>query len=175
MPWTKRSERYVSDHRILKVREDLYLAPDGVERDYVVIDCPDWVNVVPITADGEVVLIKQYRHGVESHTLEIPGGIIDPGEDPRVAARRELREETGFDGAVELLGEVVPNPAFQNNRMFCFVARDVRLDGAPQPDPTEEIEVVTVPLDRVPELIANQRISHSLVVVAFSFLAQSGR
>ena len=84
----------------------------------------DWVTVVPITAAGRVVMIRQYRHGTGEIGLEIPGGVIDPGEEPLAAARRELREETGY-GASELasIGQVAPNPALQDNRCYSFVAR----------------------------------------------------
>lgn len=137
--------------------------------EFYVIDAPDWVNVVPVTPDGAVVCVRQYRAGTDAVTLEIPGGMIDPDDADAIAAgRRELREETGYasDRWVDL-GAVAPNPAIQSNRCSTVVALDARPDGAQQLDGAEEIDVVRVPLDDVPGLIAGGRISHSLVVAAF--------
>ena len=99
----------------------------------------DWVNVVPITAAGRVVMIRQYRHGTGEIGLEIPGGVIDPGEEPLAAARRELREETGY-GASELaaIGQVAPNPALQDNRCYSFVARGAFCERAQALDAGDE-------------------------------------
>lgn len=163
--------RQVSDHRIFELHEHLYCLHDSDPRPFVVLDCPDWVNVIPITADGQVVFIRQFRHGVRADTLEVPGGMVDPGESPAAAALRELREETGFEGAAaEELGYVFPNPAIQNNRTYSYVARPVRQVGPPMLDPFEHVEVVLHPLAEVPRLLAAGAIRHSLVVAAFALL-----
>jgi len=134
---------------------------------FIRIRAPDWVNVVATTDDGQVVLVHQHRWGIDETTLEIPGGVIDPGEEPMTAAVRELAEETGYgDGDWESLGWVWSNPAIQTNRTWLFRARAVRCVGAPQPDPAEEIEVRLVPLAKIAELLRTGGISHALAVVS---------
>ena len=169
--WSLLGTRYVSDHRIFRIRHDLYrLEPAGVEREFVVIESPDWVNVVPLTEDGQVVLIRQYRHGTGEVSLEIPGGIIDPNESPQAAAVRELGEETGYVAErVRMLGRVRPNPAVQNNYQYMFLAEGCRRRSDPRLDPFERIEVVVRPLDAIPELVRREEICHALAINALAF------
>ena len=148
--------------------------PKRGERDFFVIDPADWVNIIPVTAEREVVMVRQFRHGIGAFTLEIPGGMIDP-EDPNPAAagRREMQEECGFDSEEIIpLGRVHPNPAIQPNFCYSFLARNAKRVRKPHanPDGSEETEVVTVPLNGVKELIATGKITHALVIAAFSFL-----
>jgi len=146
--------------------------PDGgAPRDFYLIEAPDWINVIALTPDRDVLLLKQYRWGVEGFTVEIPGGMCDPGESPLESARRELREETGHEAAelVEL-GWVYPNPAVQSNRCYTYLARDVRRVGEPTPDPNEAFEQLQVPLADIPKMIATGEINHALVVAAFQLL-----
>lgn len=170
--WVFLSRREVSDHGIFRLCADRFrLEPEGRERDFVVLDGPDWVSVIPLTCSGEVVLIRQYRHGLRRTTLEIPGGMVDRGERPEQAAMRELREETGYLApSVRSLGSVSPNPAIQSNTHHCFLAEGVELAGRPSPDPWERIEVLTRPLEEIPGLIRRGEIVHSLVVVSFGLL-----
>ncbi len=143
----------------------------GDPRDYFVLDAPDWINVIPLTEDRQVVLVRQFRFGVERVTLEIPGGMCDPGESPEDAARRELAEETGYRAReLRRLGTVEPNPAIQSNHCHTFLAAGAYPAGAPRPDPGEELELTTVPLDAIGGLIADGSITHSLVVSAFKLL-----
>ena len=167
--WRKMGSRPLGSHFVFSIRYDRYhLLPDDKEREFVVIESRDWVNVIPITADGHVVLVRQYRHGVESPSLEIPGGVIDEGESPLQAAQRELSEETGYQGErVQFLGSTWPNPALQNNQCHFFAVWDVELQGALVPDEFERIEVVLKPLAEVPALIKSGQIRHALVVAAF--------
>ncbi len=167
--WKLLGSRYVSAHRIFRVREDRYrIAPAGDEREFVVLEGPDWINIIPVTDDGEVVLVRQYRHGVQQVTLEIPGGMAEWGEDPQDAAIRELREETGYAPTrVTPLGWAFPNPAIQSNRCHFYVAEGVHRVGEPEFDPCERIEIVTRPLREIPALIRTGQIAHSLVVLAF--------
>ncbi|MBC7929818.1 MAG: NUDIX hydrolase [Rubrivivax sp.] len=171
--WRRESSEQLADCRVFKVRRDLSADPrDGREHDFYVIEAPDWINVIPITANGEVVLIEQYRHGSREVSLEIPGGMIDPGESPREAATRELLEETGYAATeVALLGKTRPNPAIQENWIHTFLARGAERRQQPSCEGTEQTIVRLVPLGRIPSLIAEGKITHSLVVVGFHWLS----
>lgn len=137
--------------------------------EFVVVHPHAWVNILPITKENEVVMIHQYRHGIDDVTLEIPGGMVEVGEDPCDAGMRECSEETGFESAerAELLGVVQPNPAFLSNECFSFVWRNCTPAGVQRLDRNEDIAVETVPLERIPDLIRSGRIGHSLVLNAF--------
>lgn len=145
----------------------------GRVRTFSVIRTLDWVNVLALTPDDEVVLVRQFRHGTRSQTLEIPGGSIEPGEAPAIAAARELREETGYEAGRWLeLGVVEPNPAIQGNRCFTWLALDARPTAAVEPDDGEVIAVELHPLQSLPALVRGGAISHALVVCAFYHLLE---
>jgi 8-oxo-dGTP pyrophosphatase MutT (NUDIX family) len=138
---------------------------DGRDRGEVfTLLCRDWCNVVAITPDDDLVMVWQYRFGTDAHSLEIPGGIIDPGETPEHAARRELREESGYEAdALEPLLVVEPNPAMQNNRCHTFVARGARRTALTQFDAQEELETVLVPVARLGALLDSGVVTHGLI------------
>ncbi|HUI24806.1 MAG TPA: NUDIX hydrolase [Candidatus Kryptonia bacterium] len=140
----------------------------GEVHDFDVIDSSDWVNVVPVTTDRQLVLVKQYRHGIGAVTLETPGGIVDPEDaSPAIAGEREMREETGYTApALIPIGVVHPNPAIQNNRLHIYLATDARRVATPAYDATEDIAVELVPLAEVDALIARGAITHSLALTA---------
>ena len=163
--WEKRGSAPRGDFRIFSVREDTYTHPElEGERSFFVIETPDWVNVVAVTPADEVVLIRQMRPGVGGVRLEIPGGVIDPGEDPAVAAARELREETGYVGAEpELLCMTEPNPATHQNRCFSYLVRDARLAADRELDHDERIEVLTEPGAGIGALIERGELTHALL------------
>ncbi|MEI8371317.1 MAG: NUDIX hydrolase [Planctomycetota bacterium] len=170
--WTFLRSHDISDHHIFRLRHDLYrFEPSGQERDFIVIDTVSWVNVVPVTAEGNVVLIRQFRHGIQDVTMEIPGGMIDEGETPEAAAARELREETGYVAEkIRFLARVLPNPAVQNNYLYLFAAEGCQNTGKTELDAFECIDVLERPQEDIPELIRNGTISHSMVITAFAFM-----
>jgi len=171
--WERIASEVAYACRIFTIRRDrARFSRDDAEHDFHVLDSTDWVNIVPITPAGSVVMVRQFRHGIRDCTLEIPGGMVD-GDDlsPLVAARREMIEESGYDSdRVEPLGCIHPNPAIQSNTCHSFVAWDAELRHEPRFDSTEETEVVLVPLQRIPDLIRAGDITHALVVVAFHWL-----
>ena len=172
LEWKRESSEQVADCRVFKVRRDLSADPrDGREHDFYVIEAPDWINVIPLTASGEVVLIEQYRHGTEEVSLEIPGGMVDAGETPLDAAARELLEETGYEAPeIIFLGKTRPNPAIQNNWIHTFLARGAERVGVPRNDGTEQTVVRLATLEEIPALVGEGKITHSLVVVGFHWL-----
>ena len=124
--WRKTGSKKAGDFRIFSVRIDRAVSPEtGYENDFTVLETVDWVNVVALTAAGDFVLVKQFRHGTGEFTIEIPGGAIDPGDGgPEAAAARELEEETGYIAdRIDLIGVVEPNPAVQTNRCYTCLAR----------------------------------------------------
>ena len=171
--WQRLDSEKILETRIFDIRRDESRSPrTSRKHDFFVLETGDWVNIIPLTTSGEVVLIRQFRHGIGDFTLEIPGGMIDAEDaSPLEAARREMREETGYDSPdVDALGWVFPNPAIQGNKTHMFVAKGAEKHCETAFDSTEETEVVLVPLAKVPELIAHSYISHALVICAFQRL-----
>jgi 8-oxo-dGTP pyrophosphatase MutT (NUDIX family) len=166
--WEVVASEELQDCAVFRVRRDHARSPrTGQIHAFYGIEADGWVNVVPVTNSGEVVMVRQYRHGTRELTLEIPGGIIDPGETPVEAAGRELLEETGYAGGhLVPLGSVNPNPALFANRVHTFIARGVELRQAIQQSGTEETAVVLLPVDSVRNAIESGQIDHALVVVA---------
>jgi ADP-ribose pyrophosphatase len=171
--WTLLSSRLDGDYRIFKVRVQRALSPrTDTPGEFYTLDCGSWVNVIALTAESEVVMIRQYRHGTHQVHLEIPGGLVDEA-DPGEAAMRELAEETGYEGnRAILLGSVSPNPALFNNRCYTYLVENARRTRPVTLDPTEDIEVEVIPLAAIPSLITEGRIDHALVIVAFHFYSQ---
>lgn len=140
--------------------------------DFYVFKPSNWVNLIAVTKDLHVVLVEQYRHGVETTTLEIPGGMIDAeDESPLTAGLRELFEETGYRGTeTHFLGRNHPNPAIQGNTCDTYLVLNCEQVEIPQFSGTEEIALSVVPLAKIGALIKSGAISHALVVAAFYYL-----
>lgn len=166
--WEKLSTETKLKTRIFEVLSVHYRhGPRNSSRDFTVIAAPDWVNVVAVTVDHRLVLVRQFRFGIDEFSLEVPGGVIEHGEDPVVAGLRELTEETGYSGTnARLLGSVHPNPAIQANRCHLVLVEDVRKTHDLAWDPDEEMHVQTLPVDEVYALARNGGITHSLVLNA---------
>jgi 8-oxo-dGTP pyrophosphatase MutT (NUDIX family) len=168
-PWRLISSQRSESFKIFNLRTDRACSPRTNEAyDFYILESADWVNVIPLTPRNEVVLIRQYRHGLGEATLEIPGGIVEETDSPEHAASRELIEETGYkESEMHLLGSVHPNPAFLTNRCYTFVAKGVSLVKEQEQDEKEDIEVVVRPLEQIPALIREREITHALVLAAF--------
>ena len=166
--WEKLGERSLAETRIFDLRARRYRHPvRGAEREFIVVDAPDWVNVIALTPDGQLVLVNQFRYGIDAFSLEIPGGVVDAGEDPVAAGLRELREETGYDGVrARLLGSIRPNPAFINNHCHLVLVEEAVPVAAAEWDQDEEIAVTLAPVAEVLEWARSGRIAHSMVLNA---------
>lgn len=175
-PWPESSRETLTRYKFFHVIEARRRSPrTGDERGFFIVDTPDWCNVVAFTKDEELILVRQFRHGPGANTLEIPGGLIDPGEDHADAAVRELREETGFatDTPLVRLGEVNPNPALFTNRCSTWLARDCVEVGELHQDAGEDIEVVTMPMAKVRDGVRSGLIDHALVVAGLYYFELS--
>ncbi len=172
--WDKVSSKSLIENKIFKLREDRVISPKKESEHPVwVIDSPNWVNIIPITDDNEVILVNQHRFGTEKLTLEIPGGMVDEGEDPMVAAIRELSEETGYTSAdVIEIGKVEPNPALMSNYTYSYLALNARQTDEQKLDGMEDIEILKRHIDEIPLLIEKGEIQHALVICAFYFYNQ---
>ena len=169
-PWEKIKSESGPDLKLFKVRWDSLENPRTSQvLQRLVLETDDWVNIVPITSDNQVVLVEQYRFGVSKITTEIPGGLIDNGEDSKSAAIRELEEETGYTGGEWIyLGSVEPNPAFHTNRCHHWLALGIEKTKEPELDPGEDIQVQTISFSELRNLIVNGQIGHVLALSALS-------
>ncbi len=167
--WDRRGGEIAYDAGIFRVRKDIYDfrgTPAG--HPFHVIEANEWVNVVPVTPEGEIVLVSQFRHGIRDVSLEVPGGVVDREDsDPAAAGMRELLEETGFRGEKpRSLGAVTSNPAILTNRTHTYLIADARRVAEPQPDAHEALETVVLTVEEVRIRLASGEIHHALSVVA---------
>lgn len=163
--WEVLSTEYLIRRPWLTARRDVAKLPDGrINHEYYVLEYPDWVNIIAITEDGMVVLERQYRHGLGKTCYELPCGVIEEGETPLEAAKRELLEETGYAGGEwKQLMTLSPNPATSNNLAHSFLATGVKKVAGQSLDATEDIEVHLKSQDYVRELLENNQILQALM------------
>jgi 8-oxo-dGTP pyrophosphatase MutT (NUDIX family) len=162
--WQALSHTTLLETRIFAIRSTRFRHPlRSVERDFIVIDPPDWVNVIAVTPDDHMVLVRQFRYGADAFSLEIPGGVIEQGEEPAIAGVRELQEETGYTGnPARILGVAQPNPAIQSNRCHFVLVEQATATMPLSWDHDEEIEVCVLPIEEVFALARKGGISHAL-------------
>ncbi len=178
-PWKLVETEHLQDCAVFQVRRMRARSPrSGDVHPFYRIDADDWTNVVALTPEAEVVMVRQWRHGSQAVTLEIPGGIVDPNESRARAAERELLEETGYRAAsLEHIGTVNPNPALFGNRVDTFLARDARPVAEIANEGNEETCVELVPLAEIPAKLRSGEIDHALVIAAlhwYSLLEADG-
>lgn len=169
--WRRGEPRLLQRTRILDLTSVPFHHPRrDVRRDFVIIDAPDWVNVIAHTADDRLVLVNQFRYGADAFSWEIPGGVIDPGEDPVAAGVRELLEETGYAGErARILASIHPNPAIMGNRCHLVLVEECRRVADTEWDPDEEMEIAAVPVAEVYARARSGGITHSLVLDGLFF------
>jgi 8-oxo-dGTP pyrophosphatase MutT (NUDIX family) len=172
--WEKGGGKTIARTRVFDVRATRYTHPvRKTARDFYTINTYDWVNVIALTPGRRLVLVRQFRFGIDDFSIEIPGGVINPGETDLIAAGlRELREETGYEGRdARLLGSIRPNPAIMTNRCHIVLVEQCRKTGTPEWDADEEIEILLSPVDKVYEWVLTGKITHALVLDALLLFA----
>jgi 8-oxo-dGTP pyrophosphatase MutT (NUDIX family) len=177
MDWRELRREFLADYRVFSVEKSIAASPvDGSEHAFYRILSLDWVQILPITPAGEAVMVRQYRHGTQRTTLEMPGGLVDRGEEPAAAALRECHEETGFRAAVALpLGVLRPNPALFANRLHTFYAEGAEKTSEIANTGTERTTVELVPLPNLPAMLRSGEIDHALPTAAlWRFLYERG-
>lgn len=157
MNWNILSSEYLLKTKWLTVRKDYIRMPSGAEMDdYYVLEYPDWINVIAITEDGKFVVERQYRHGTQSVDYELCAGTIEKGEKPLEAAKRELLEETGYEGGEwTLYCQSCPNPAAMTTTNYTFLAKGVKYSGERHLEKTEDIEIHLMDYEEVKDLVMN--------------------
>lgn len=167
--WKKTDERELLSTRVFTVVEQKEIAANGIEGEYIALDAPDCVVIIP-EYKGNFVLVRQWRHGADRLTTEFPGGVIDAGEEPAAAAARELVEETGFKaGKLTFLGECSPNPALFRSRFYCCLATELEPSGKQHLDRDELISVELRPIDEVISGFGSEEYSHAFMGAALAF------
>ena len=166
--WERLHSEKLFDSPYFVLRSDRLRLPGGAIKDpYYIIERPDAAVVFPLTKEGEVVLVRQYRPPLERMELGLPAGLVEEGEEPETAARRELLEETGYSGGEwEILGSLASSPSLKDNWAYLFLARGVEVTAPPDPDEHELVEMLKVPVDDLLGLVRTGQIVSSSGVAA---------
>jgi ADP-ribose pyrophosphatase len=168
LSWELVDSREDRDYNFFKVFRNRNRSPrTGKIYEFQVLKSPDSVTVLPITAGNELVMVRQYRHGIGQLSLEPPGGLVKEGQTPEQSGREELEEETGYQtGTLRYLGWMYPLPAVFANRLHVFVAEDVKLTGTRNPDETEEVETLLIPISQVKDYIRQGKVTCGAMIAA---------
>jgi 8-oxo-dGTP pyrophosphatase MutT (NUDIX family) len=175
--WAIIKRERVADYKIFSLHKKQVRSPrTGDIRDVHAIEFPDWVLILALTSQQEIVMVRQYRHGTEKVCLELPGGLVEPHDtSPELSAQRELLEETGYKASkVRLIGECYPQPAILSNRCFFYLAENAVKMQQQNLDAGEDIEIITMPLKEFQARIESKEIDHGMVLLAFLFLQMIG-
>lgn len=172
--WTLRNRREVFKDTVLKIEHrDFHYSANGQTGTFTVLSMKDWAVIVPVTKDGRLLLVRQFRVATGDITYEFPGGALETGEEADYGAMRELEEETGHRGKMTLLSKMRPNPAFMDNFCYAYLAEDCEKVAELKLDPFEDIEPEAVAFEEFEQMIKDGRVVHSITLAAYgAFKAQ---
>ena len=177
LSWNEESRTKIIDAKIFSLYESSCRSPHDDVRLFTILDAPDWAIIIPVleTPHGQkFIMVRQWRHGSRSMSLEFPGGVFEPGENPQAAAARELLEETGYQArSIQKIGEFNPNPAIMTNTTHFFLAQDLVNTGSQRLDPDEYVHVELVSTEEVCRGMGKPPFIHALMGSALALYTQT--